>query len=130
MKGTQIYLAGASVELDTIERYMEEVRKAGYLITFDWTVPVRKSGALSLLTNINALAAAVDLAAVRMAHIVWVLAPPLGIASTGCWVEFGAALAGGIPVIISGGFDRCIFARLATYRFDTHQEACNFLTDN
>ena len=113
-----IYIAGASAEIDDIESKISIVKKAGYLITFDWTEKVREVGNASPDDpNIRREAALADLRGVERAEIFWLLKPTN--ASTGAWVELGAALMlrkyrpGKYPVIVvSGVSKKCIFADL------------------
>lgn len=120
---SNIYVAGASKEVELVEYWMGKLREAGHTITFDWTVDVRaatKSDAE--LTNAEqSTYATADLDGVEAADIVWILVPDN--ASTGCWVELGAAVAMRKDIIVSGNYKRCIFTSLAGGRFDTHADA-------
>lgn len=68
-----------------------------------------------------------DLRGVRDADLVWLVAPPAHVKSTGMWAELGAALAFGVSVITSGDVSKCIFADLAVKKFVTHGEALAWL---
>jgi hypothetical protein len=86
-----IYIAGASAEIDDIEPRIVIIKKAGYEITFDWTVKVREVGNASPDdSDVRRDAALSDLGGVERADILWLMQPMN--ASTGAWVELGAAL--------------------------------------
>src|SRR5271154_7005697 len=89
-----IYHAGASSEIDLIEKQNAVLVEEGWKITFDWTIPVRKAGSGSPDDkDIRRSAALADLEGVVMADVVWISQPEGSSTSTGVWVELGYALA-------------------------------------
>jgi hypothetical protein len=142
-----IYVAGASAQIETIEVFMSKLRVAGWKITFDWTVPVREVGSASPDDpNIRKSAALADLTGVLTARVLWLLQPDATSTSTGAWVELGSAITkrilaekfagrsctcggiGPVTVIASGSSKKCIFSDLADYRFQSHEDAFEFIT--
>ena len=124
-----VYVAGASSELDKAEHYVNRLRSRGVSISYDWPAAMRaepKSDAeLSDLERHRY--GSDDLLGVRLAQVVWLLAPVVG--SRGCWVELGYALALNRHVIVSGDDGRSIFTALAARRFDTHAAAEAYILD-
>jgi hypothetical protein len=131
-----IYIAGASAEIDDIEPRIVIIKKAGYEITFDWTVKVREVGNASPDdSDVRRDAALSDLGGVERADILWLMQPMN--ASTGAWVELGAALmlrkykSGGKPfIVVSGESRKCIFSDLCDLRFTFHDEALAWFASN
>ena len=127
----KLYIASASAlpHLDTVEHFIRAITLGKkHEITYDWTRAVRNAGHGSPDDMSVRLAAVVqDLAGVRAADLVWLLAPPADSKSTGAWVELGYALASAVPVITSGDVKRCIFADIAIKQFVTHDEAFMWL---
>lgn len=122
----KIYIASASAmpHLELVEGYMRGVERAGHTITYDWTRAVRRAGSGSPDDSNTRLEGVLnDLAGVRDADLVWLIAPPIESRSTGAWVELGYALACAVPVITSGDARRCIFADIAIKRFTEHLDA-------
>ena len=111
----RVYVAGASADMEPARRAMEQVREAGATITEDWITAIERAGnANSLADEASARKAACDdLKAVRTADVVWITTPIERAHGCGLWVELGAALAYGVPVVISGPqSERSIFASL------------------
>ena len=131
-----IYHAGASSEVDLIEKQNAVLVEEGWKITFDWTIPVRKAGSGSPDDkDIRRSAALADLEGVVMADVVWISQPEGSSTSTGVWVELGYALAKreykggthGPKIVVSGTSMKCIFADLADFRFMSHEDALDFI---
>jgi hypothetical protein len=132
-----IYRAGASSEIDRAEADIAALKRAGWTITFDWTVPVREVGNASPSDpKIRRAAAIADLHGVLAANVLWLAQPPETSTSTGAWVELGAAIvdAQNRPasrprkiIIVSGASKKCIFSDLADYFFEAHDEALEFI---
>lgn len=136
-----IYVAGASAQIELIELYMDKLRVAGWTITFDWTVPVREVGNASPDDlEIRRSAALADLEGVFTARVLWLAQPDTSSTSTGAWVELGAAITkrvlaerfvgvaiGPVTVVVSGSSKKCIFSDLADYRFESHDDALDFI---
>jgi hypothetical protein len=103
---------------------MDTLRAAGVTITLDWIkliegVPANSLDALGCAQQ----AALGDITAVRTADVVWIVTPKSREHGCGLWVEMGAALAYGVPVVISGPqANRSIFAALAE-RHEGHGRA-------
>lgn len=120
----KIYLAGASKDLAELKPLLRELREMGHEISHDWTVDIEAAGSASPDDRgACALSAMRDLRAVRDADVVWLRAPKATSTSTGAWVEVGAAIASGVPVVSSGDVSRCIFSELFARRFDNDDEA-------
>ncbi len=131
-----IYHAGASSEIDLIEKQNAQLVEAGWAVTFDWTVPVRKAGSGSPDDkDIRRSAALADLEGVLAADVVWISQPEGSSTSTGVWVELGYALAKreyrggahGPKIVVSGTSMKCIFSDLADFRFMSHEDALDFI---
>lgn len=123
-----IYVAGASREIALVEGYLPGLRRAGYHVTYDWCAVLRKEGAANPRgAPLPFLRARSDvlLDGVRRSDVVWLLVP--GEASAGAWVEAGATFALGLPVVMSGDVEVTVFSGRADRRFDTHDEAFEWL---
>jgi hypothetical protein len=104
-----VYVAAGSSEIPRAQSVMNEIRKMGFTITHDWTVPVLKYGPMGAPPDVLREEAAHDADGVATAAL-FVLLAPAG-PSTGAWWELGLAMAQGTPVLMSGE-SRCIFTRL------------------
>ena len=136
-----IYVAGASAQIEMIETYLAKLRAAGWTITFDWTVPVREVGNASPDDPmIRRAAALADLTGVLAAQVLWLVQPDASSTSTGAWVELGSAITKRVlakkfvfaniepvSVVVSGSSMKCIFSDLADYRFQSHDDAFDFI---
>lgn len=121
----RIYLAGGSLELLLCAQYIDALRAAGHVITYDWTQSFTGKHTLQE-DHDQALA---DLNAVLSADVVWILVP--ADKSEGSHFEMGAALARGIRTIVSGPHlcaQHRIFPLLAAERYETHEAAFASLT--
>lgn len=123
MTKKKAYLAGGSDERLTIVRPMiERVTSAGVDVTFDWT---RSPGYDRPSTwPERTIWARLDLEAVRVADVVWILCPEAK--SEGCAAELGAALALDKRVLVSGPHARQesrLFNLLASAVYMTHEDA-------
>ena len=147
--GKRIYVAGASANIEEIESYIKKLKGAGWTISFDWTVKVREAGDASPDDPvIRRQAALADLEGVTTADVVWLVQPAPTSTSTGAWVELGSALTirdvrkwvverfkltlpEGLPVgpivVASGSSKKCIFSDLADYRFQSNDDAFDFI---
>lgn len=132
-----VYVAGASAEPERVRAAMNGVRAIGARVTCDWLAAIEAAGAANedLTEEQRKHYALEDLAAVRSADVVWLLAPPRG-GSAGAWVELGAALAwrskykGTIAIIVSGAASKnSIFCALADYEYATDAEALRALDE-
>ena len=125
----RIYVAGNSSEReDRAKPMIEALRNAGCVISYDWTIAVDQFGANAVSETQARLSASRDLAGVRGADVVLALAPAEG--GTGLWIECGAALALGIPLVFACPLpNRTIFSRLALARFETDHEALSYLLE-
>lgn len=115
MKKLRVYVAGASADMEPARHAMQRLREAGATITEDWIAAIERAGnANSLADEVPARKAACDdLKAVRTADVVWIITPTERTHGCGLWIELGAALAYGVPVVISGPqSERSIFASL------------------
>jgi hypothetical protein len=131
----RIYLAGASKELALCEGFRDRLIAAGHEITLDWMANVRKHiitqgrADRDLTSNERRKYAEADLEGVRSAELFWMLAPREP--SAGCWVELGYALRvqrwvlG--QIIVSGDHQKSIFCELATYVWDSHEKAFQYV---
>jgi hypothetical protein len=131
----EAYVAGASAQIDEIEVFIAALLDAGWTITFDWTVPVRQVGNASPDDpGIRRSAALADLGGVAKARVVWLVQPEVTSTSTGAWVELGHALAyrdlvqkSSKTIVVSGASRKCIFSDLADVRFESHEEALEYI---
>ena len=134
----KIYVAGPSAQIYLIEGFIAKLRAAGWTITFDWTVPVRTVGNASPDDpKIRRDAARADMKGVLEADVLWLVQPEATSTSTGAWVELGIALgdannrqARGLSplfMVASGASKKCIFSDLVDWRFETHDEALEFV---
>ncbi len=133
----KIYMAGASDELELIQRYQGHVRGMGHAVTHDWVSNVRKMGEANprdaSLTD-KAMWSRGDLSGALQADLFWLLYP--SVPSVGCWVEFGYIIhrlehnpgfRTAQRVIVSGDWRQSIFTSLADKRFDTHEAALDWI---
>ena len=96
----KVYVACSSKEINRAERAMDEIRKRGGTITFDWTVDVRQWGSKAPDEVIGLRCAMSDLGGVRDADVVLVLDSTEP--SYGRTIEHGAALVLGKILVVSG----------------------------
>jgi hypothetical protein len=138
----KFYIAGASAEMDQIEKFMDHLRICGHEITLDWCAHIRQVGVASPDDpEIRVSSAKDDLKGVALADIFWLVQPATTSTSTGAWVELGSALTlkrlrhesetrTRPYIVVSGPNKKCIFAdaddALADMRFETHEEALHF----
>lgn len=134
---TKIYVAGPRDQAKQVAAYMDGLRRAGYLVTHDWTAGVLSPGVpdAERTPSIQNAIAQEDMAGIRDAAVVWLLAPSAG--GTGCWVELGYALGISSPaaggwhrtVVVSGAADRTIFCAAPGVHkvFATHEGAYQWL---
>jgi hypothetical protein len=125
----RVYVAGASADMSDPIWAMNQLREKGAIITLDWTPMVKSAIASGNTGNcldnlpLAATAARCDIAAVRTAHVVWIVTPKSREHGCGLWVEMGAAIAYGVHVVISGPqASRSIFAALCE-RHISHEGA-------
>jgi hypothetical protein len=102
-------------------------------------VPVREVGNASPDDpDIRRRAALADLEGVLSARVLWLVQPDQASTSTGAWVELGSAITkrelaqkfagiGPVSVVASGTSKKCIFSDLADYRFQSHDDALDFI---
>lgn len=125
---TSIYLAGSSGELPACEYWIAKLRKAGIEVTLDWPANIRAVGDANPREASEADRlrwTRADLDGVAAADIFWLLIPWKR--SIGCWAELGAAQAWAREIIVSGDWRKTIFTSLADKRFDSHQEAFDWI---
>ena len=123
----KVYVATAFLDKHLARAWMGKLREAGIEITHDWTVVESPPGGETTMSlSEQAMHAAGDLRGVRLADIVWVLAPETG--GTGCWIEMGYGIGLTKCVIVSGS-RRTIFTTQATEYFATHEEAFKAIRD-
>lgn len=118
-----VYVAGGAGERLTIVRpLVDRLTAAGVAVTHDWT---RCEGwDLPFLSAVQRQRyARQDLDGVKRAGLVWYVAPATK--SEGSATELGAALALGIPIVVSGPADDLgrIFPALAGVHFRSHSDA-------
>lgn len=124
---TSIYVASATEQLVLVEHYVDRLRSAGFLITYEWTKDVREGGFkpdVELSDVQRRYAARMDSHGVKMADMVWVVTPATKSQGCGMWIEMGMALALGKRIIVSGPLSRrSVFAELAEAVYDDHEHA-------
>lgn len=125
----KLYVAGASREIALVESYVHRVREAGAVITYDWCAAMRAETRADHAIPSDELQvyATNDLSGIAHADSFWLLAPEEP--SLGCWTELGYALARGRRVVVSGPWQRCIFAHRAEHKFSAHDDALSFLSE-
>ena len=126
-----VYVAGSSAEWETVSGCVEGLKKAGILVTHDWTQQVRVARAEDKSNkdyppSYRKTLAWDDLQGVLSARFLWLVTPKGS--TIGAWVELGAAMASGKTIVVSGDASSCIFGSLADFHFDTHEEALGFFT--
>jgi hypothetical protein len=151
----RIYVAGASAQIELIECMLAKLIEAGWVITCDWCAAVRAAGNVASPDDpqVRREAALADLEGVATADVFWLVQPDSTSTSTGSWVELGFALAlrvnvpmahalggdegirhvlagerPGLPrIVVSGTSMKCIFSDLADCRFQSHDDALDFI---
>lgn len=130
----RIYIAGSSKETEACAKMMRAVEAQGHMITHDWTEAVMANGGegnpVGLSNEAAAEYATLDLQAVAQAGVIWLMCPDKP--TCGAWVQLGYALAikehyPRLRILISGNMAQCIFTRLGTHFFKTHEEALEWL---
>lgn len=133
---TNIYVAGPREMAATVRAYMTGLERHGYTVTRDWTATVGGEDEDRSPETLAALAQG-DMAGIRDAAILWLLAPEHG--GTGCWVEMGYAL--GVSssyvwgwhrtIVVSGAYARTLFTRHPGVHkvTPTHEAAYQWLVD-
>jgi hypothetical protein len=98
----KVYVASGSTEADRASRWIEALRAAGVLVTYDWTPAVLSAGCspTDAADHRSPAIAQAEIAAVLSADLIWFLTPKKG--STGGGFEVGIAYATGRPIVCSG----------------------------
>lgn len=133
MSGLTFYVAGASSEMERVERAMRALEDLGLRNAFDWCAEIRRVGGPSPKPGDpqRFASACSDWRAARDANVFWLLAPLPGNTSTGAWVELGVRIENVrsaysphriAKTLISGDAARCIFASLVP-EFETDELA-------
>lgn len=130
-KVMNIYIAGSSQEAAIVADYMQRLRAAGHIITFDWTVSVLAATEpdSELPYSERVRHAREDVSGVYACDLFWLLVPKTG--SRGAWVELGVALGfrqsmlARRSIFVSGDYRASIFTSLADEFYETHKEAYN-----
>lgn len=126
----KIFVAAAFEDWRRASSVILELSKLGVECSHDWT-----KEAAQLATNDNLhvaeyrlLAAREDLNGVYSAEVFLLLTPASKELGCGCWIEMGAALTKGVPVVISGPQrDRAIFCEMAV-RFAKDSDAIEYVS--
>lgn len=87
-------MAGSSNELPRVRAVMDELRRAGIMVTYDWTIEVERNGTGSpegITDKERRLSASMDLRAIDDSDVTLFLNSP-GHPSRGMHVELGYAL--------------------------------------
>jgi len=138
----QVYVAGASAEMERAEGWMRKLREAGITVTSTWPDVIRKVGAANPMDAPRAdrLGWAIDdVRQVVESNVFWLLLPQ-GKVSAGAYTELGCAIAmtlfskqaelAGLPAapykILVSGVETSIFTALGTHA-TTDEEAFNSL---
>lgn len=118
----KVYVATAFTQVELARTWMDALRQHGITISHDWSEfeKENKQGELNQPLEDQYKFSRNDLQGVADADIVWLLSPAAG--GTGCWVEYGYALALGKPVIVSGS-RRSIFVTQSTAFHVEHLDA-------
>ena len=112
-----VYVAGSSADRDRVRAFMQRVRDAGMVITFDWIEAMERAGVgdEGLCNPDRRRYATADLTGVENARVVVVLLDD-NAPTRGAWVELGYAI--GLresegpdrhAIIVCGGRRRSIF---------------------
>lgn len=123
----RIYLAASRGELADARHFMSELRKGGHEITHDWIADIDRNGPDDAEVPAYELheCAEKDLRGVRTADLLWLMSPSSG--GSGCFVEFGYAIAFSVPVVVSGDIDRTLFIEYVFWKdqrvFGKHSDA-------
>jgi hypothetical protein len=127
-----IYVAGASREIDTVEHYMTELRRAGWTIAEDWCANMRVVATPDHQLSIGEQRehARRNTRAILYASHLWLIVPETH--SDGAWFELGYAICAADEwprrrVIVSGRSS--LFTSLADQRFERHADALCALTN-
>lgn len=129
----RVYVAGASSEVERAERAIAALRRAGCVVTHDWTREVRDHRAKKIHDaeigdhECREIAVA-DLAAVRRSNVLLLLVPEQP--SQGAWVELGCASGVADLRIVACGPNMCcsIFTRIADVMLETDDAAIALLS--
>jgi hypothetical protein len=120
-----VYVAASSREMPRARWAMDALRAAGVRITCDWVAAIEAAGAANegLTDEQRRRYASEDLYGLRLADVVWLLAPETP--SAGAWVELGYAMAWRhLRIVVSGPSRvRCVFAALADLETDRDEDA-------
>lgn len=125
-----IYLATGSADIELAEHWIRRLREHGHYITYDWPANVRKVGDANpreATEDERSMWSDSNLRGARSAMTFWLLVPSKP--SIGCWFEMGYAAAWRVAprIVVSGDWRGTIFTSIADHRFDTHEEAFDFL---
>jgi len=106
----KVYLAASSHNLDEARWAMAQLRQRGIEVALDWTDSAERDlDTFGVSDDERRDEAHADLDAVLASDAVWVLTS--GHPTSGMWCEMGAAMARGIPVVVSGpDREACIFS--------------------
>ncbi len=115
----RVYVASSYSDYPRARAAMTALRAAGHDITHDWTALADQFPNDDAPLHLRAQHAREDLQGVRDADVVLLLTPSDRGRGCGCWIETGAALALGKPVIITGPQRaRSIFCELAAIQVE------------
>lgn len=126
----KLYIAGGSADLVRVKRMAAEAEKQSWVLVEKWWETVERVGAANPANATKAQRkewAQSCLRGVDAADYVWVLVPPPGAPSIGCWVEFGYACAKGKLAALSGNNTNSIFGALAGLEVETDEKALELM---
>ena len=124
----KVYIAARSSEIDRAARMIQRVHDhPGLELTHDWVEDMRKEARPDeSIPPVDARKyAQADLDGVLSADVLWLLDGAPG--GAGRWFEFGAAVAAGKRIVISGSPTSSIFCALADHHFGEDNDAWWFL---
>lgn len=125
-----IYVFGKKEQLTQIRYLQAELRQAGHFITFDWTVVVGyfQLSKDVITAEIDRNNAVCDIEGIKVADCVVGYVPDK-LPFRGAYVELGAAIALGKPVLLIGhGMDECVFVHHPLVKiFDKMSEVIEFI---
>ena len=108
---------------------MQQLRDLGHEITHDWVEAIRAAGGEANPRDATQAQrrqwSDEDLRGIDRAELVWVMVPERP--SFGCGFEMGFAVGTGKDIIMSGDWRATVFSAQADARFDSHDEAIEWI---
>ena len=124
MGNLRVYVAASALEIERARAAMAALRAAGVRVTSTWIASIEAAGASNprdASPEQRRAWSMSDLAEIRAADVLWLLAPAATAPTRGAWTELGFMYALGRRIVCSGDTRQSIFCALGEeYDSDEH----------